>query len=84
MYIFIKRAEYYSVICISEDLIPVCKIVFLNYLEEIFFINFLYLFRFFIKNVCQMLVMLGTSVYQDDFERHFLKVSAEFYKVCKL
>lgn len=30
-----------------------------------------------------MLVMLGTSVYQDDFERHFLKVSAEFYKVCK-
>ena len=31
-----------------------------------------------------MLVMLGASVYQDDFERHFLKVSAEFYKVCKL
>lgn len=37
--------------------------------------------RFFIKNVCQMLVMLGTNVYQDDFERHFLKVSAEFYKL---
>lgn len=31
-----------------------------------------------------MLVMLGTSVYQDDFERHFLKVSAEFYKVWEM
>ena len=37
--------------------------------------------RLAIKNVCQMLVILGTTVYQDDFERHFLKESAEFYKV---
>jgi len=37
--------------------------------------------RGFIKNVCQMLILLGTSVYQDDFERHFLQVSAEFYKL---
>lgn len=37
--------------------------------------------RLSIKNVCQMLVMLGPMVYQDDFERHFLKESAEFYKL---
>lgn len=37
--------------------------------------------RLFIKNVCQMLMILGASVYQDDFERHFLRVSAEFYKL---
>jgi len=46
--------------------------------------DFLYFYidsRLFIKNVCQMLVMLGQNVYQDDFQRHFLKVSAEFYKV---
>ena len=28
-----------------------------------------------------MLVMLGQNVYQDDFQRHFLKESSEFYKV---
>jgi len=37
-----------------------------------------------IKNACQMLMMLGIdtrNVYEEDFESHFLKQSAEFYKI---
>jgi len=40
--------------------------------------------RLAIKNACQMLITLGISgrsVYDEDFERHFLKESAEFYKL---
>jgi len=38
--------------------------------------------RLAIKNACQMLMILGIDgrdVYEEDFERHFLQVSAEFY-----
>ena len=38
--------------------------------------------RLAIKNACQMLMILGIEgrdVYEEDFERHFLQVSAEFY-----
>ena len=37
--------------------------------------------RLAIKNACQMLMMLGINtriVYEEDFESHFLKQSAEF------
>jgi len=40
-----------------------------------------------IKNVCQMLMVLGInsrSVYEEDFERPFLQQSAEFYKVTNI
>jgi len=40
--------------------------------------------RLSIKNACQMLMMLGIetrNVYEEDFESHFLKQSAEFYKI---
>jgi len=40
--------------------------------------------RLAIKNACQMLMMLGIetrNVYEEDFESHFLKQSAEFYKI---
>lgn len=40
--------------------------------------------RLSIKNSCQMLMILGIdgrTVYEEDFERHFLRVSAEFYKL---
>lgn len=32
------------------------------------------------RNIIKMLMELGSSVYQDDFEKPFLEVSAEFYK----
>lgn len=32
------------------------------------------------RNVTKMLMDLGSSVYQDDFEKHFLEVSADFYR----
>ncbi|XP_028806440.1 cullin-3A [Neltuma alba] len=31
------------------------------------------------RNITKMLMDLGYSVYQDDFEKHFLEVSADFY-----
>jgi cullin 3 len=37
-----------------------------------------------LKNITQMLVDLGVNsrtVYEDDFERHFLETSATFYRV---
>ena len=37
-----------------------------------------------VKNACQMLMMLGIDsrrVYEEDFESHFLRQSAEFYQV---
>jgi len=37
-----------------------------------------------IKSACQMLMLLGIdtrNVYEEDFESHFLKQSAEFYKI---
>lgn len=40
--------------------------------------------RIAIKNACQMLMVLGIekrSVYEEDFERPFLQLSAEFYRV---
>ena len=40
--------------------------------------------RLAVKNACQMLMLLGIetrNVYEEDFESHFLKQSAEFYKV---
>ncbi|XP_065644122.1 cullin-3 isoform X2 [Hydra vulgaris] len=40
--------------------------------------------RLAIKNACQMLMTLGIngrSFYEDEFEKHFLQVSAEFYKL---
>lgn len=40
--------------------------------------------RLAIKNACQMLMMLGIetrNVYEEDFESHFLRQSAEFYKI---
>jgi cullin 3 len=40
--------------------------------------------RALLKNVTQMLVDLGissTQVYEEDFERHFLETSAQFYKI---
>jgi len=40
--------------------------------------------RLAIKNACQMLMMLGIetrNVYEEDFESHFLKQSAEFYMI---
>ena len=40
--------------------------------------------RLVVKNACQMLMMLGIetrNVYEEDFESHFLKQSAEFYKI---
>ncbi|KAK8522909.1 hypothetical protein V6N13_115857 [Hibiscus sabdariffa] len=33
------------------------------------------------RNIIKMLMDLGSSVYQEDFEKPFLEVSAEFYKV---
>ncbi|CAN1321590.1 CUL3A [Linum perenne] len=33
------------------------------------------------RNIIKMLMDLGAVVYQDDFEKHFLEVSAEFYMV---
>ena len=33
------------------------------------------------RSVTQMLMDLGSAVYQEDFEQHFLKASADFYKV---
>ncbi|CAI0402055.1 unnamed protein product [Linum tenue] len=33
------------------------------------------------RNIIKMLMDLGSAVYQEDFEKHFLEVSAEFYKV---
>ncbi|TRY73733.1 hypothetical protein TCAL_06696 [Tigriopus californicus] len=40
--------------------------------------------RLAVKNACQMLMMLGIEtrrVYEEDFENHFLKQSAHFYKI---
>lgn len=40
--------------------------------------------RLAIKNACQMLMLLGIesrSVYEEDFESHFLLQSAEFYTI---
>jgi len=40
--------------------------------------------RLAVKNACQMLMLLGIetrNVYEEDFESHFLKQSAEFYKM---
>ncbi|XP_046910936.2 cullin 3 isoform X1 [Dermatophagoides farinae] len=40
--------------------------------------------RLAVKNTCNMLIHLGIShrtVYEEDFEKHFLQQSAEFYKV---
>lgn len=40
--------------------------------------------RLAVKNTCHMLIHLGISsrtVYEEDFEKHFLQQSAEFYKV---
>ncbi|KAI4346420.1 hypothetical protein L6164_007317 [Bauhinia variegata] len=33
------------------------------------------------RNIIKMLMDLGLSVYQDDFEKHFLEVSANFYQL---
>lgn len=33
------------------------------------------------RNITKMLMDLGFSVYQNDFERHFLEVSADFYRL---
>jgi hypothetical protein len=33
------------------------------------------------RSVTQMLMDLGSAVYQEAFEQHFLKASADFYKV---
>ncbi|KAG2710239.1 hypothetical protein I3843_04G017600 [Carya illinoinensis] len=33
------------------------------------------------RNVIKMLMDLGCSVYQEDFEQHFLEVSADFYRL---
>ncbi|KAM0936812.1 putative cullin protein, neddylation [Dioscorea sansibarensis] len=33
------------------------------------------------RNITKMLVDLGSCVYQDNFEKHFLEVSADFYRV---
>jgi cullin 3 len=33
-----------------------------------------------IKNITKMLMDLGPSVYDQEFETHFLQVSAEFYR----
>lgn len=33
------------------------------------------------RNITKMLMDLGFSVYQDDFEKHFLEVSADFYRL---
>ncbi|XP_027096898.1 cullin-3A isoform X2 [Coffea arabica] len=32
------------------------------------------------RNIIKMLMDLGSSVYQEDFEKHFLEVSADFYR----
>ncbi|KAK6919840.1 Cullin protein, neddylation domain [Dillenia turbinata] len=32
------------------------------------------------RNIIKMLMDLGSSVYQDDFEKHFLELSADFYR----
>lgn len=40
--------------------------------------------RLAVKNTCSMLFILGIesrNVYEEDFEKHFLQQSAEFYKV---
>ena len=40
--------------------------------------------RMAVKSACQMLMVLGIDnrdVYEEDFESHFLKQSAEFYKI---
>ena len=37
-----------------------------------------------VKNACHMLMMLGIEtrhVYEEDFEQHFIKQSADFYKI---
>ncbi|GAV72337.1 Cullin domain-containing protein/Cullin_Nedd8 domain-containing protein [Cephalotus follicularis] len=33
------------------------------------------------RNITKMLMDLGSCVYQDDFEKHFLEVSADFYRL---
>ncbi|KAJ0098298.1 hypothetical protein Patl1_22191 [Pistacia atlantica] len=33
------------------------------------------------RNITKMLMDLGSAVYQDDFEKHFLEVSADFYRL---
>ncbi|XP_031250019.1 cullin-3B-like [Pistacia vera] len=33
------------------------------------------------RNITKMLMDLGSVVYQDDFEKHFLEVSADFYRL---
>lgn len=33
------------------------------------------------RNIIKMLMDLGSSVYQEDFEKHFLDVSADFYRL---
>ena len=33
------------------------------------------------RNIVKMLMDLGSSVYQEDFEKHFLDVSADFYRL---
>ncbi|KAJ0099957.1 hypothetical protein Patl1_21925 [Pistacia atlantica] len=33
------------------------------------------------RNITKMLMDLGSFVYQDDFEKHFLEVSADFYRL---
>ncbi|KAI4352586.1 hypothetical protein L6164_006823 [Bauhinia variegata] len=33
------------------------------------------------RNIIKMLMDLGLSVYQEDFEKHFLEVSADFYRL---
>ena len=41
-------------------------------------------YRMAIRNACQMLMILGIDkrvVYEEDFEKHFLEESAEFYRV---
>ncbi|KAK9136495.1 hypothetical protein Syun_015825 [Stephania yunnanensis] len=37
--------------------------------------------RWLVRNVIMMLMDLGSAVYQEDFEKHFLNVSANFYSV---
>ena len=40
--------------------------------------------RMAVKNACQMLMLLGIesrNVYDEDFESHFLRQSAEFYRM---
>ena len=49
-----------------------------------FRLHFPFVHRLAAKNACQMLMQLGVdsrSVYEEDFERPFLEMSAEFYRV---